>query len=426
MRYGYLTSVFSMRTTTQWRGVFKGFLIVAICCALASRLAGQTSSNDDPFERARQLAFNKQHLEARELCTVILEKNPDHFDARILLGRLYSWDGNYELARTQLQRVVKARPTYTDALDALIDVEIWSDHPREALRLCDEGLSREPNNETLHYKRARALNNLRDLDKAIAAVKKAIEINPEYQEAKLLLQKLRDSETLYRAKVEYSYDVYDNTFDPWQQVSVSLARTMPFGSLIGRVNHAQRFGATATQVEVDSYPRIRKDTYAYLNVGFSSSSIFPKVRYGAEVYQKLPAGFDASIGFRRLHFASTTVMVYTGSVGKYYGNYLFQFHPFITPSSVGSAVSGNFMMRRYFEDAENYVTMSFGIGTAPDQNYTSLDLIRLSSQKISFDGRKAIGKTTSVIAYFGFAKQNLQAGGQRKTYSFSFGIEKRF
>ncbi len=415
-----------MFTTARLESIFKGILIIAILCGLLSTVAAQAEGNDELLEKARQLAFNKQRKEARDVCAVILEKNPDYFDARILLGRLHSWDGNYELARKELQRVVEARPAYADARDALIDAEIWSDHPREALRLCDEGLDREPNNETFHYKRARALNNLSNVNEAIAATKKALEINPEYKEAKILLERLKGSETLYRAKVEYSYDAYDRTFDPWQQVAVSLSRYMSFGSLIGRVNHAKRFGEAATQFEVDAYPRIRKGTYAYLNVGFSSSSIFPKVRYGAEVYQRLPAGFDASIGFRRLHFTSTNVMIYTGSVGKYYGNYLFQFHPFITPSSVGSSVSGNFVIRKYFEDAENYATLSFGAGTAPDQKYTSLDLIRLYSQKISVDGRKTIGKGTSVLGYIGFANQDLKFGGQRKTYSFSFGIEKRF
>jgi YaiO family outer membrane protein len=421
-----LTPVFTMfRKSLLWP-IFKGLLVITILSCLSPAVTGQAEGNDELFDRARQLAFNKQRREAREVCAVILEKNPDYFDARILLGRLHSWDGNYEIARKELQRVVEARPAYADARDALIDVEIWSDNPREALRLCDEGLGSEPNNETFHYKRARALNNLHHVDEAIAAAKKALEINPEYKEAKLMLDRLQDSETLYRAKVEYSYDAYDRTLDPWQQVSVSLSRYMPFGSLIGRINQARRFGETATQFEVDSYPRIRKGTYAYVNVGFSSSPVFPKVRYGAEVYQKLPAGFDASIGFRRLHFTSTKVMIYTGSVGKYYGNYLFQFHPFITPSSVGSSFSGNFVVRRYFEDAENYATLSFGAGTAPDQKYTSLDLIRLYSQKISLDGRKTVGKGTSVLGYFGFANQELKFGGKRKTYSFSFGIEKSF
>jgi YaiO family outer membrane protein len=415
-----------MFRTSLLRLIFKGLLVIALHSGLSPLVTGQTQGNDELFDKARQLAFNKQRQEAREVCNIILENNPDYFDARILLGRLHSWDGNYELARKELQRVLEARPAYADARDALIDVETWSDNPRQALRLCDEGLDREPNNETFHYKRGRALNNLGNVPEAIAAAKKALGINPEYKEAKLMLDRLSGSEPLYRAKVEYSYDAYDRTFAPWQQVSVSLSRSMPFGSLIGRINQARRFGEAATQVEVDSYPRIRKGTYAYVNLGFSSSPIFPKVRYGAEVYQKLPAGFDASIGFRRLHFTSTKVMIYTGSVGKYYGNYLFQFHPFITPSSVGSSLSGNFVIRRYFEDAENYATLSFGAGTAPDQKFTSLDLVRLYSQKVSLDGRKTLGKGTSILGYFGFANQDLKFGGRRKTYSFSFGVEKRF
>jgi YaiO family outer membrane protein len=406
--------------------IFKAILSCVLMCGVASMVAAQTESADELFQKARQLAFNGQRKEAAEICNALLERNPDDFDTRILLSRLHAWNGNYEVARKELQRVAVARPDYADARDALIDVELWSDNASEALRLCREGLDKEPNNETLHYKRARALNILNKKAEAIAAVEKALEINPQYKEAKQFLKQLQDSEKLYRAKVEYSYDAFDKTFDPWHMVSVSLSRTMPFGSLIGRVNSARRFGASAMQWEIDAYTRIRKGSYAYLNAGVSDSTIFPKARFGAEVYQKLPAGFDASIGFRRLHFANDNVMIYTGSVSKYYGNYLFQFHPFITPDHVGTSFSGNFLVRKYFADTDNYATLSFGAGVSPDEKYSTFDFIRLHSQKIGIDYKKSLSKEVAFTGYFGFANQSLKFGGQRKTYSFSLGIEKRF
>jgi YaiO family outer membrane protein len=403
---------------------------VTLCCALlcgvTSMVAAQSESADELFQKARKLAFNGQRKEAIEICQTLLERNAEDFDTRILLGRLHAWNGEYELARKELQQVVAARPDYADGRDALIDVELWSDHSPVALRLCNEGLDREPNNETFHYKRARALYGLNKKEEAIAAVKKALQVNPQYKDAKQFLHQLEDSEKLYAAKVEYAYEAFDKTFDPWHMVSVSLSRTMPFGSLIGRVNSARRFGAAAMQWEMDAYTRLREGSYAYLNAGVSDSTIFPKVRFGAEVYQKLPAGFDASIGFRRLHFANDKVMIYTGSVGKYFGNYLFQFHPFVTPGTPGTSFSGNVRLRKYFADTNNYATLTFGAGVSPDEKYTTFDFIRLYSQKVGVDYKRGFGKAVSLTGYVGFANQNLKFGGQRKTYSFSLGIEKRF
>jgi YaiO family outer membrane protein len=415
-----------MRSTFYKQLIFTATLYCAVLCGVASMASAQTESAGELFQKARQLAFNGQRKEAIEICNTLLERNPDDFDTRVLLGRLHAWNGDYESARKELQIVVVKRPAYMDARDALIDVELWSDNSSEALRLCKEGLDREPNNETFHYKRARALNRLDKKDEAITALEKALEFNPQYKEAKQFLKQLQGYEKLYTAKVEYSFDAFDKTFDLWHMVSASLSRTMPFGSLIGRVNSARRFGTSAVQGEIDAYTRLRKGSYAYLNAGVSDSTIFPKARFGAEIYQKLPAGFEASIGLRRLHFASAKVMIYTGSVSKYYGNYLFQFRPFITPDHIGTSFSGNFLARKYFGDAGNYATLSFGAGVSPDEKYSTFDFIRLYSQKVGIDYRRNLGKEFSFTGFFGFANQSLKFGGQRKTYSFSSGIEKRF
>src|SRR5688572_10610104 len=96
-----LTPVFTMFRKSLLRPVFKGLLVIAMLAGHSTVVTGQTEGNDELFDKARQLAFNKQRQEAREVCAVILEKNPDYFDARILLGRLHSWDGNYEIARKE-------------------------------------------------------------------------------------------------------------------------------------------------------------------------------------------------------------------------------------------------------------------------------------------------------------------------------------
>jgi YaiO family outer membrane protein len=400
--------------------------LAALILVLSTVAFPQSETVDELYLKARELAFDGKRQAARALCLSILERHANYHDARLLLGRLYVWDWQYESARTELTQVVTLKPAYADARDALIDVELWSEHPAEALRLCDEGINLDPDNKNFYYKKAKALKYLHRIKEAIEVAKLAVNLDPEYREARWLLKELKDSQKPYWVKAEYTVDYFDKTFDPWQQLSLSLARQMKFGSLIGRLNQAKRFNDTATQVEVDAYPRIRPGTSAYVNAGFSSSLAFPKFRCGAEIYQKLSDGFDGSIGFRYLHFDSANIMIYTGSIGKYHGNYLFQFHPFITPSSIGTSVSGNFSIRRYLEDSDNYFTVAFGLGSSPDEKYSSLELIRLQSQKVSVDWRKAIGSGLVVDGYFGWANQELKFGGKRKSYSFSFGMSKRF
>lgn len=57
---------------------------------------------DGAFMQARQLAFDGEREEARELAYAILEVPPEYLDVRILVARTYSWDGRYEEARREL------------------------------------------------------------------------------------------------------------------------------------------------------------------------------------------------------------------------------------------------------------------------------------------------------------------------------------
>ena len=381
---------------------------------------------DDLFLQARELAFDGKRKEARALCATILERSPAYHDVRLLMGRTYAWDGDYEAARREIKIVVESKPDYADARDALIDVELWSGNPKDALRYAEEGLERKPDNDLFLYKKARALKAMGDLKGAVRAAQQTLEINPDHKEAQSLLESLKESNQLYKMTIDYSYDAFDSTFAPWNQVSVSLTRAMSFGPLIGRVNYAHRFGISALQYEVDAYPKIRRRTPVYLNAGYSSSSIYPRYRFGGEIYQGFRAGVDASIGMRHLRFPSGNVNIYTGSIGKYYGNYWISFRPFITPSDTGTSHSGIVLIRRYLEDADNYVTLSLSAGTSPDERYTTFDQFRLKSQSAGFDFRKRFGKGVIGSAYFGFTNQEIGFGQSRKRYSMGFAIEKYF
>ena len=123
----------------------------------------------------------------------------------------------------------------------------------------------------------------------------------------------------------------DDTAD-WWAADVEYRRTFGWGSLLGRVNWARRFGNTGFQYEVDAYPRLPHRTYLYLNIGFSSDpSLFPDLRYAAEAHHSFPKGWEASLGFRRLEFSSSNVTIVTGTAAKYYGNWWISLRP--KPSS---------------------------------------------------------------------------------------------
>jgi YaiO family outer membrane protein len=113
------------------------------------------------------------------------------------------------------------------------------------------------------------------------------------------------------------------------------------------------------------YPKITKGLYAYVSGGWSNASLFPSIRYGAELYKSLPKGFEMSLGFRGLKYSSTT-MIYTGSVGWYTGNSYLSFRTYVTPGDPGASKSGTLDYRKYREDADNYLSIYVGLGFSPE------------------------------------------------------------
>lgn len=146
--------------------------------------------------------------------------------------------------------------------------------------------------------------------------------------------------------------------------SLSYGKKTKYGSVIATLQHADRFSKKDNGLDIEMYPKIIKGTYAYLGFGTGfQKELFPKSRLGAEVFQSLPKSFEASLGLRYLRFNNSEVTVYTGSVGKYYKNYWFLFRTYFTPKSEGNSASYNILARKYFRDADHYLTASLGYGS---------------------------------------------------------------
>lgn len=323
---------------------------------------------DAIYKLAREKAFAGQYAEARKLCSIALARNPDYHDVRVLLGRTYAWDGKREEARKEFRAVLAKDPKFTDAALALTDVELWDGKPERAEEEAGKGLVYEPNNTGLLIRKAKALKDQEKYEAALLVISRIEELDPACSECAALRRAIQIASFRHVLGANYALDYYSVVFDPMHYAYVQAATTNHYGTAIARLNYAHRFSVDGIQPEIDLYPKIRKGMYAYLNYGYSWYGLFPRNRVGAELYSKLPRNFEISAGIRYLDFGpSANVMIYTGSLSKYYGNYLFTARPYYTPGSGRIAQAYAFMARRYFGDADNYISLHFGAGFSPDQ-----------------------------------------------------------
>ncbi len=232
--------------------------------------------------------------------------------------------------------------------------------------------------------------------------------------------------TTFVAAADISYVSFSGTTDPWTLASVSLARRSSAGSLIARVNHANRFATNGVQVEVDAYPRVNQNVYLYLNAGYSGATIFPEWRAGGEVFTSLPGAWEASVGFRQLRFGGSPVTLFTGAIGKYIGNYWFSLRPFVRSKEGGLSASAGLTARRYFEDGEHWVGAAASYGSSPTDRVTPDAVGRTNALSVSLNG--STGLTSRLLATWslGHDAEKLTPANTRKGTTVTGGLKLTF
>ncbi len=90
---------------------------------------------DNAYNTARKLAFDKDWKRALLLCSYILDQTPRHADTEVLMGRIYSWQKNFEQSETILKEVIRKYPKYEEGYAALLDTYFWANTNTKAVSL---------------------------------------------------------------------------------------------------------------------------------------------------------------------------------------------------------------------------------------------------------------------------------------------------
>jgi len=399
------------------------FLITLFVCSIFSKLSAQTT--DELFANARSKAFDdKDYPAAIALAKTALSKSPDYHEIRVFLGRLYTWSKKTDSARIEFNRVISKLPTYEDAYLAYGNLEFWQDNTPKALEITNQGLKNAPSSEPLQLFKAKLLIDLIDWQNAEKVIDEVIKKNPQQTEARALSARIRANSALNKVGLAYDYVYFDKQFnDPWHLLSVDYSRQTKLGSVIGRINYANRFNGNGIQFEADAYPRISNTFQAYVNIGYSPDlGIFPKYRAGFSLYANVNGGFEFEAGFRLLHFSENT-WIYTVSVGKYYKNFWFNLRSYLSP--LESSISQSFALntRYYYGGADDYLSLVLRTGLSPDEQNNVLvneTNYKLKSNGITFGYRKAF-KTFNIIT-LNAAIDNQEYLQDTKGNQFSVGI----
>lgn len=416
---------------------FSRCLIIGLFCTLAFSAAAQTGpGSDELFQQARTAAFDqKDYPKAIALSQQALQKSPDYAEIRTFLGRIYTWRDQLDSARYQFDRVLQADPRNRDALEAYTNLEYWNNRPEPALTLCNKALGYYPDDITFQLKKVRILDDLKRYEEAFALVSRVVEANPGQADARALADRIRVNASKNAVTVGYDYLYFNTNYNdalhkaPWHVASLAYGRTTGIGSVIGRLNYANRFSDNGFQVEVDAYPRISRTFYSYVNAGVSPDEpVFPRFRAGFSLYANLPKSFEGEVGFRYLRFSGPT-WIYTASVGKYYSNFWFNLRTYLVPGNGRMSESLVGTIRYYFGGADDYLSLGGGSGLSPDDSRNVLlgePFRNLVSHRINAEYRRSIRQRHIVTLSASWLGQQQPSRPQGHQFSVGWTYQHRF
>ena len=427
--------------TTSLGGIQKVIVFIAFLVPASLSLAQRNftaMTSEDLFTAARQMSYAGNHDSARALLQLAIRKSPDYIDIRVFLARTYAWDHQWEEAKKEIGYVLLQSPDNREAISVAVDIDLWEQEPQKALDRCQRALRDHPNDEGFLVQKIKALFALHRDEEAYITLGTLQDINPSNPE----IARLRGPEekTLLSQSIMIN-DTYDgvNGRSASHLLYLQYQRSTVYGPFIGRVNYGRRYGYNGVQVELEGYPRIADGIYAYVNYGYSDSSVmksalvFPKHRAGLEAFFKLPEHFECSLGARYFNFGTgNDVTLYTGTVGYYYRDYWFSIRPFITPSNVSFSRSLNLTVRYYYNGtADEYLSLKLGEGYSPDdRNYDPANgtIYFLKAHTAGIELQKPLGTISAVNARIEYMNQELafSPGTFQNVYTLVLGYRYKF
>jgi YaiO family outer membrane protein len=318
------------------------------------------------------------------------------------LASVYTWDERYKSAKSEYQLLIAKDNKNIDYWIPYIKNEIYDDEPSRAIELAKRALIILPGRVELVILKATAEKNNNELQKASQTIKAYLEEFPESMEAKVFGAAIKENLATNNVSISYSTDIYSEIYDAMHYYTLQYSKSTQRGSVVARYNLNNKFKTYGSQFEIDAYPSVAKGMYAYLNVGYSNSSIFPSWRFGGQLYKSLPKSMEVSVGFRSLKFGRDFTNIYTGSVGKYFGNSFVYVVPYFIYSDEGWSKSSTFTYRKYRATADQYLSLSTGFGFSPEINRFGFDtanepIVSLKSQKIDISNNFKLLNNKNII-----------------------------
>lgn len=326
-------------------------------------------------------------------------------------------------------KLLASYPTDTIARNQIINLQIQRQNYAEALKHIDTALNNDQDNENLLLKKIELTQLMGDTYKAYQISKTATASNPGSRKIKLINNELFLLSRQNQIGINYAFTaISPRTQQAWNVYGLSYIRSEEFGTLVGRVNYADRNNLTGYQFEIEAYPTHNK-SYSYINMAYANSIVFPKFRFSYSYFLPYKT-WETEIGLRYLSNVGDHFLGFTAALGKYFGPYWLNIKTFVTPNDEKLANSYVLSGRYYLNgSSDDYFTAIAGYGFSPDDRGRNFEIDnRLNMESIRFTiGYQRTLWRTNVLGIFGtFNHQKYEQNIKRNEYEAAVAFRHKF
>lgn len=301
---------------------------------------------------------------------------PDYLDFHLFLGRNYDLLKVKDSARFYYNYVVEQNPKYEEAFLYLINLDIEEKRYDEALVTTEKAIELFPDSKPFYIRRIAIYslqNDTYNEAKYLKSIKEKFPNDPDISQRLYILYSVTNFD---RVGVYYDVTTIDRDgVGPWHLASADYVRQRSWGSLIGRVNYAERLSSNAVmstgfQFEAESYLFANKFNYHYIDAAYSPDDAFPELRLGYSYFHNFNKGWEADLGVRYILMQNNSdLKTLNLGIGKYFGSYWVNLRSYIQKDGA----SFTFTSRYYYKTKYDYVTLIAGYGTSPDDRTRAAD-----------------------------------------------------
>lgn len=403
------------------------FLITYSLFLVVNLAVSQVSNPDSLFKEAQINAENKNYSSAIGILKTLNEQYPSNSDYSMYLSRLYFWDNQLMESLKIIEDEWKRGNNSEENLRLYLQVIFASNNFIRAIELSEEGINRFPSEQDYYrLQKAIALEKQNKDNEALMVLEEIAENSNYYKDAQYL-----KTQILQKQKNEIGVGYLNSTFSnpgapPWHFLYIQYKRDFERIAVIGRTNYGYLFGQSATQAEIDLYPKVGRNSYFYFNGGISDGkSVFPLFRLGAEFYTESNQ-WSSSLGARYLHFNQAKVTMLTGHIGRNFGEYFIAYRPFAVTLSNDWFLSHIINIKKTFESKESFVQLDLQYGAVPYYFFVSNDFIRTNAYRVGVNWRFRIKNNLFLQPIFMYEWEEFVPTNFRNRYNVQLNLFKRF